>query len=321
MKEFQRNLVIGVFVLAAIAALGVMIILFGEYPRFWITGYQVTIYFSTAGPISPDDPVTINGVQVGEVKEILHMPDIRKGVKLVCRINEHIDIPIDTEPLLKEQSLGWGKPTIRIDVGPNNSSIILPKDGTGALKGTVAQGIAEVIPKDIMKKIEDAGVSITNLANALKPVADDLHVLLRPQPLTTFETTTKTATGPTTRPIANLSTAVQRLDLAIKNFNDVIANPQTKYNITTAVNNFKDVSANLIESTDKLSQIFNKLNQTAEKLYEGKGAAGKFFNDPELYDALTFTAQKLQLAVDELRNLIQQWNEKGLKIQGGILAK
>jgi ABC-type transporter Mla subunit MlaD len=352
MNEFRRNLIVGVFFLVALVLLGIMTILFGQAPQFLASGYTISIFFPSAGPIQNDDPIYINGLQVGQVKWIEPLPDLRQGVKVVCFINQRkdqkIDIPIDAKPLIKEQSIGFGSPAIRIEVGPENSKEILPKDGTGVLHGSVAGGIAEVIPKSIMDKLENTSDALTDLARALKPVADDLHVLFRPLSTQAVDT----ATGPH-RPMANISTAVQRLDEALKGFNAIIADPNNQQNIAVMVKNFKTVSergitlsdnlinlseqlkktagttddkinkiaSGLIENTDKLSQLFDKLNGVAEKISTGQGTFAKMHNDPEFYDALTDTAKRLQLAADDLRQLLLQWQDKGLKIQGGLLGK
>ncbi len=342
MNEFRRNLMVGIFVLVGLGLLGFMIILFGQAPQYLSKGYEISIYFPSAGPIQNDDPIYVNGLQVGRVKWIEPLPDMRRGVKIVCFISEGIKIPIDAQPVIKEQSMGFGKPAIRIEIGPENSSETLPTNGKGELKGTVVGGVAEVIPKSIMTKLEDASVAITNLARALKPVADDLHVLFRPLSTQAVDTTT----GPAAHPMANISTAVQRFDEALKSFNKIMADPENQRNIAVMVKNFRvmserlvnvsdqlkktigstderinKVASGLIENTDKLSQLFDKLNVVADKINAGEGTLGKFLNDPEFYDALTITAKRLQIAVDDLRQLLQQWDEKGLKIQGGLLGK
>jgi uncharacterized phage infection (PIP) family protein YhgE len=216
---------------------------------------------------------------------------------------------------------------------------LLPRDGYAFAILAVREGTRMNLA------LSDA---LTDLARALKPVADDLHVLFRPLSTQAVDT----ATGPH-RPMANISTAVQRLDEALKGFNAIIADPNNQQNIAVMVKNFKTVSergitlsdnlinlseqlkktagttddkinkiaSGLIENTDKLSQLFDKLNGVAEKISTGQGTFAKMLNDPEFYDALTDTAKRLQLAADDLRQLLLQWQDKGLKIQGGLLGK
>jgi len=342
MMEFRKNIVVGIFVLIALAALGGMIMLFGEKPRALVSSYHVSMYFPSAGPIQNGDSVLVNGVQVGQVDYIAPMDDMRKGVRIVTSILSRYHLPIDAEPVIKGQSVGLGKVAIQITVTENNSSELVPTDGTGELKGVVLEGISELVPKATLKQLEDAGAAITDLARSLKPVANDLHALLKP--LST-QAVDAPATGPA-EPMANLSTAIQRLDTTLKNFNNIIADPQNQQNITAMIKNFRNVSeqgvalakelrqltghtdasiekltANLVQGTDKLNFLLDSLNEASNKIANGQGSAARFLNDPELYEALTFSAKRLTLAIDDLHQLLQQWREKGLKVQGGLLGK
>ncbi len=323
MQEFRKNVIVGVFVLAAVGCLGVMILLLGKAPQWLSSMYQISIYFPSAGPVQNGDAVLVNGVRVGQVKYIAALPDIRKGVRIVADIYSQYRIPKDAEPLIKEQSVGFGKAAIRIDVDTKKSDTMVPTDGTGALHGTVAGGIAELVPQATMQKLEDAGVALTNLATALKPVADDLHELLKPTSVAALDSTTAPK-----HPLANLSTAVQRLDTTLKSFNKIMADPKNQENIEVMVRNFRQVSENgvvltksLVASTDKMSQFLDKLNAVGEKMNTGQGTAAKFLNDPELYEALALTATRLTKTIEDLQTLIRQWQDKGLKIEGGVFGK
>jgi phospholipid/cholesterol/gamma-HCH transport system substrate-binding protein len=341
MNEFRKNVVVGAVVLTALIALGTMIILFGEAPQALTSVYRVSMYFPTAGTIQNADPVYVNGVQVGQVEYTAAMSDIRKGVQIVTAIQTRYRIPIDAVPFIKEQGVGFGKSSIRIDVDERNSSTMLPTDGSASLQGQVGGGAAEFIPKQTLKAIEDAGAALADLAKGLRPVADDLHALLKP-------TTTQEADSTTQpdRPLANLSTAVQRLDQTLKGLNQIVADPNNQKNIRVTLENFRTVSKDtaalakelrevtnktdqrlervsrgLIENTDKLSHLLDSLKQASDKLSTSEGSAGRFLTDPELYDALTFSAKRLGLAINDLHELLQQWREKGLKVQGGLLGR
>ncbi len=347
MYEFRRNLIVGIFVLIALIALGVMIILFGETPEYFQTrtSYRVGMYFDTAGPIQNGDPVLINGLQVGRVKWIEPREDIRKGVVIVTEIQNRYKIPIDAQPTINEQAIGFAKTAVRIDISEKNSAKSLPTDGTGVIQGTVSGGIQSLIPPDVMKKLDTTMESITVLAQSLKPVADDLHVLFKPTALPTTQTS-QSATVPASQPLANISTAVQRLDTALAGLNQIVANPNNQKNFELMLKNFREVgeqgtalaqelrkisdrtdqrieaiARGLRENTDKLSLLLDRLTDAANLIAKGRGSAGKLLNDPELYDALSISAQRLGLAIQDLHELLQQWREKGLKIQGGILGK
>jgi len=348
MEDVRKNLIVGLFVIVGLVALGTMIVLFGEAPQAFTRSYLVTISFPSAGPVKESDPVLLNGLQVGNIKTIRPLSDIRKGVKMICQINAKYRIPIDAQPLIKEQTMALGKPAIRINVGPENSDQMLPTDGSAELVGYVAGGLEELIPRETMKELEEAGLALTNLAKALEPVARDLHELFKPISVEKIDQTT----GPS-RPLANISTVVQRFDRSLKSINKIMADPNNQKNLSMIIKNFRTISeqglvlseklnsltdrlekltgsadkeltkisSTLMDNSSKLSTLLDRLNQIAYKADKGRGTIAKWLNDPELYDALVLTTKRLSLALEDLHQLLQQWRVKGLKLQGGLIGK
>jgi len=345
---YRRNLLIGAFVIIGLITLGAMIIMFGEAPQAFTRTYTVNMFFPAAGPVRESDPVLLNGIEIGRIVAVIPQPDIRDGIKFVASVDADYRIPIDAVPLIREQTLALGRPAVRIDVGPENSDQMLPTDGTAVLRGDFARGIEELIPKETMQDLQTAGKKLTELAVSLKPVAADLHELLQSRPIKLLDDKTDP-----NRPLANIATAVQRLDATLKNFNEVIGDPQSQHNLKAAVANFhaisrrgidlvdslKALAGRLIEVTDnvdtqvnrisqritdaadQLSHILDDFSTATDQLARGEGSAGRFLRDPELYESLALTSRRLQLAIDDLRALLRQWHDQGVKIQGGLLGK
>ncbi|NLX04392.1 MAG: hypothetical protein GXY33_04530, partial [Phycisphaerae bacterium] len=63
------------------------------------------------------------------------------------------------------------------------------------------------------------------------------------------------------------------------------------------------------------------LGEAAEALSTREGTAGRFLNDPELYESLVLTSERLQQTFVELHDLLRQWQEKGLKLEGGVFGQ
>ena len=67
MNEQAIRFRIGIFVLAALILLGVLIILFGGLPNYFKSSTNYTISFANAQGISAGTPVKRSGVKIGEV--------------------------------------------------------------------------------------------------------------------------------------------------------------------------------------------------------------------------------------------------------------
>lgn len=348
MSDFRRNVIVGVFVLLGLVALGTMIVLFGEAPRALTDTYRVTMLFPKAGPVQEGDPIFMNGIDIGYVEKVVPLDDIRFGVRILTQVQKRFGLPVDAHPLIREQTVTFGKPAIRIEVGPENSDEVVPRDGTAEVEGIVAGGIEELIPRETMRDLEEAGQALTSLAQKLQPVAEDLHELLKPISLNEMAT----ATGPA-RPLENVSTVVQRFARALENFNEVLGAPRNQQNLASILENFRVVSERgitltekisgvadrvdtlaagtddklqrlsraLMDSADRLSSLLGRLGEAAEALSTREGTAGRFLNDPELYESLVLTSERLQQTFVELRDLLRQWQEKGLKLEGGVFGQ
>lgn len=78
----------------------------------------------------------------------------------------------------------------------------------------------------------------------------------------------------------------------------------------------EDVTRAIVADAEKLGKFFDHLHVVGEKLAKGEGSAGKFLDDPELYDSMVTTMKRLQLAIEDLSSLIKNWQREGLDIKG-----
>ncbi len=70
MNSTARNISVGMFVLAALTALGWMIVKFGGSPRALADTYSVHMTFPTVGAVNEGADVRLNGIVVGNVSRI-----------------------------------------------------------------------------------------------------------------------------------------------------------------------------------------------------------------------------------------------------------
>jgi len=71
----------------------------------------------------------------------------------------------------------------------------------------------------------------------------------------------------------------------------------------------------LTAATDKLSRVLDSLVVASDLLVNGKGAAAMLLRDPKLYDELLLTLQRAGGWFNEMKVLVKQWQDQGLKLK------
>lgn len=367
MTEYRRNVMVGLFLIVGLISLMWLIVKFGESPG-WIVGgktYPVHAYFSNVAGVIEGDPVYMKGVRVGFVNRIGFRDEEHpeQGVDLVIDIQQKWRVPQSSRVEVELSGMGFVRATVRIVVPPGPSAATLPTDGSVPLQGVVISAFDALFPPDVISVLQKASGQIGNLAEALTPVAKDLHELFQPRDLALVDDPRSGAQ----KLSANLHTAVQRLDAGLKNFNEMVGDPNTKTNLKVAIENIRAVSeqgkgvmedlrkfasqarfvgedakeltgklsktvdnANaqldkiarvIIDDAEKLGRFFDRLEAVARNWADGKGSAGKFFNDAELHDSMVITLKRLQAAIEDMNDLVKQWRREGVNIKGMGLMK
>jgi phospholipid/cholesterol/gamma-HCH transport system substrate-binding protein len=352
MQEMRRNFIVGVFVLAGLIALAVLIILFGRIPA-WGAGRQFTldIRFERATGIREGTQATVGGIEVGRVLGV-NFADPRTfegGVVVRVGFNRAVELHRGTRAATVEPGLGMGRPPIRILPGPHDEPLL---ESGAVIPGQISSAVEQIIPKEIVSVMSKSATQIGTAAEALTPVLNDLQELLEPR-------STEAADRPGGPP-GNLSTAVARLDSSLRHFNDVLGDPQVRshfresienlHKITedgkgmvadlqTGAANFKDVTAQakelagqmqttvgnvdrrvdevgraVMQNLDLAAGLFQQMNETATQINNGEGTIGRFVTDPRLYESMVLTFRRLAEATEELRLLIKEWQQGKIRV-------
>ncbi len=267
MTERQRNIAIGLFVLGGFLALAILVLLFGAFPNVISGGtYSVGIIFqSEVEDIPVDTDVFMLGKRIGRVTKVQWLGgrpsqaarDVVEinGVKATVEIEEHVDIPRNAIATFKEAAIGFGRSRVQIKVPLGVPTEYLVKNGTATMVGQVIGPFEQIIPKKMGVTLEKAATQIGGLAEALTPAAKDIHQLLKPVSLE------KINSG---EAVGNLSSALQRLDTALANINDVIGKPQVKQDIIVTVSNVREASEQLKGAIADVKAFAKSARATAE---------------------------------------------------------
>ncbi len=346
MTEHRRNIAVGFTVLASLAAILFMIMLFGEAPAFARRGYVVTIELPRAGGLSKGADVRLNGKRVGTVARVELREDPRDGVEVDCRIESGVRIPRDVRTSVATIGLGGAAHMALATAGRAGSGDWLATDGTARIDGEMGSG--GLLGSDMSARVE----SIAEAVESFSRLADKIDRLLESLMATV---------SPTTAPTGGLAGTVHRLNKALDGFNAVIADLEgdgglaqslakfqvaidngakamaelegvaaagkvTLRNVDEGVESVKatadvararidTLSAKLTEDAELLGKLLTSLNKAAGKLDAGEGSAAKLINDPQLYNNMLETTRQLSRTLKELQTTVMTWRKDGVKIK------
>lgn len=105
---------------------------------------------------------------------------------------------------------------------------------------------------------------------------------------------------------ANARSLTEKFDTSLDQISDVAAK---------AEGHMEKLANRFIASADDLSGSIQTLQSTLTDLRQGKGTLGKLLNDPAAYDNLNDAFQRVGLAADEMKILLEKWRKEGLPLQ------
>ncbi len=167
---------IGLFVLAALVLMGVLIVMFGSLPTFFKRANLYTIRFVDAPGVGPGTPVRRSGVRIGEVSDVL-LDDERGIVRVQVAIDPRYTIRRNEQPTLNIGLLGSD---VSIDFVPEPTEEGQPVDRSVVEPGSEMVGIR---PANVNTLLNRASQVAPTAQDALNEIRRSLQRLERMSPL------------------------------------------------------------------------------------------------------------------------------------------
>jgi phospholipid/cholesterol/gamma-HCH transport system substrate-binding protein len=328
----RRDVIVGIFVIVGLAALGWMIFKFGDLPTAVsrMRSFQVFVRFPRAPGVQKDTPVRFCGYQIGRVTFVMQpraMQDLHSGqvyhqTKCVLSINkQYTDIPSNVE--VKLMTRGLGSSYIELQVDPNDLPAP-PRDPNRPETRFLSQGMelqgstgmtSEFFPEESQRKLTNLVDDIRRfLANANEIIGD-------PNNRGNIKTT-----------LANLSDAsggmATAMDTATETMKDVrvaLADAQKTLEeyrklAATGTETLKSADAkaerlvaSMVNTSSEIGKAISQLRVAMVKVNEGDGTAGRLINDGRLYENLLESTNQLNVLLKDFKELIDKISEKGLR--------
>ncbi len=360
MNETTRNLLVGIFVVTAFSALGILMVWFGEAPS-WLTTSEWTLRISGVRDLSgvgEGAPVNFNGVGIGRVTGLEFADPTRpgQGSVIVTGIKREYIVPEGATARVYGSMIGLGTGRIEIIIDPAMQAQPLDREDA-SISGEMRSVIGEMVSKAMVDNLNRAVANIADLTAEWTPVGTNLAKFMEQRSIADVGQPGAQQQIMT----ANLSTVIERIDKLVSNVNKVLGDENVQDDVRVAVKDLKDTTeqlkglvetwkseslkltdninsgidrteANLDKSFGRLNHLLEDLDDGATSLSQvllevsqGRGTAGLIVSDERLYESAVLALDRFAEAAATLQRILGKIEEDGYVTIGqapsGLLRK
>ena len=262
------------------------------------------VYDDVTGLIE-SNPVSLNGVNIGQVNRIRFMPDGSGRILVENIIRRDVVIPDNSTSILTGMSL-TGTREIIISLGDSPNLIsdgdTLKSSKQASLQDEVSQLVTPIKQRadELFMQVDSVMIVFQaifneqtrrNIVSSFESIQNTLNNLEQ-----TTETLDRTIDQESTRLSAILYNA-ESISTNLKNNNELISN---------VIQNFSSISdsiaaANLQRTLAHTEESLASLNAILDKVNKGEGSLGLLVNDEELYNNMQSSSRQLELLLEDIR--------------------
>lgn len=255
--------------------------------------------------LTVSNPVYINGIKVGLVKDINFLEDGTNRILVEFALTHSIPIPSNTIARIYSADL-MGSKALELVLG--NSSVAAEIGDT--LKSEVQVSLQEEVNRQVLPlktKAEALMLSIDSAMTVIRYVFNEktrenleMSFLSIKNTIANLESTT-----------GNLDTLMSaqrgKISLIVNNIESISANlKNNNQKISNILANFSNISDTLarlrISNTiESLNASLAKTSDIMDKIQKGEGTAGKLITSDSLHRELTESARQLELLLEDMR--------------------
>lgn len=284
----KKELTIGFSVIIAL-----LILFFGiNYLKgvniFKASNYYYASYTDVAG-LAQSAPVTVNGFQVGLVREIEYEYDNPGHVKVELSLDSKLRLPEGTVAVLATDMLGTSSIELHMGTGSSDYEV------GSKIPAKNAGGLMSSISGDLMPAISSILPKVDSLLAAAVTLASDPALTQAVKRLDAITANLERSTALLSRSMAVMPAVTSDAQATLSNVKDISGNLST---LTATMNGLP------VDSTfANIHQLTVQLNALADNLNSPNGTLGLLMHDPELYRNLNASVASLDsLLIDVKRN-------------------
>jgi len=293
---------VAIFVIIGLVVLGWLVFQFGDLPTFVsrYDAHEISIFLPEAPGLQENTPVKFRGYRVGKVVRVDPpelLPDLEDPkkkyyqIEIRVAISKEYHIPANVRPKVFRRGLGTGFVALVLEGQPSPEMI---KAGD-QFKGMVSEG-SDFISEGTQRKLDQLITSLTELS-------DNLKSQLTPLPPTVVDNADPNKVH------SNITTAVMRLDSALKNLNIVLGDVENQQNVKKTLVGFAGLSGDLQAAMSEIKslaaegkQLIGQAAKTIENIGEFTDKAST--NVIQLSQKMRETAEQMAVTLDHLDSII-----------------
>jgi len=333
----KKHVIVGLFVLGGLVLLGLLIMWFQGVAILLRGGYTVRGHLPSSMGVRAGKRVHQDGIEVGEVRDVVSSLPERPGVWVVMRIQPAVDIPKEAQFVGQSTTIGDLFLDFLIKSQPTG---YLPKDGTATVEGVIRA--PSLLPEDLMADFRDAMSKIQKIDTLI----DNLKEMTEPRTLEEVEAGEKAR---------NLSSALKQFEATAKSVQSLVEDGEVRQLFVRAseaaealhttlceargtiqavrqtAETYTEAGQKAKEMIDKGGQMIEKFTQDAASaqtaldnlnglitdMRSGPGTVGRLVSSDELHRQLTTLAENLSTMTENLNRLVILWREQGILAKEG----
>ena len=326
MTTTGKHVILGLTSIVAVIGAVVLLMMFGELDSFVRDRYEVTLDCPNAAGLRSGSGIELNGVPVGQVKEILNTNDPEYPVRIVISIDDEVRIPANAVPLAMASLLG-GSATLMFDAAGGSDSM-LPTDGGANMRGPIQSGLMREFSGAHDSRMQPL---IEGLAE-FRELARNLNDLVKPiepgQPGDTRNI--RSAVITLNKVLDDVAEALVMAKtwlgddqlhgdarVAVHNANAFIDQAtETMVQVADLAGRIQtdseSVSRHLARVLDELASTLEEVHGLIGRATAGRGTIAQLLNNPDLYVSLNDAAIRLERTLREVQLLVEKVSGDGL---------